>query len=135
MEEWEASYLAGIIDGEGSITLTRMHRKEFRRPCITIASTDIELLEYVKSITGGTIVNKKNYRPLKHKNSYCLNIVKKKEVFTALKQVSPYLRVERKKDRCNWILLHYNNVTPRNGKYDQQKLALKIEFEKSFFCL
>jgi hypothetical protein len=28
MENWEASYIAGIIDGEGSITLTRMHEKE-----------------------------------------------------------------------------------------------------------
>ena len=44
MLKWEASYIAGIIDGEGSITLTRMHNNEHRRPCITIASTDKELL-------------------------------------------------------------------------------------------
>ncbi|MGI8385235.1 LAGLIDADG family homing endonuclease [Robertmurraya sp. P23] len=44
MKEWEASYIAGIIDGEGSITLTRMHKGEFRRPCISISSTDRELL-------------------------------------------------------------------------------------------
>ncbi|MEH7382987.1 LAGLIDADG family homing endonuclease [Bacillus sp. JJ1533] len=44
MKEWEASYIAGIIDGEGSISLTRMHGKEHRRPCISIASTDLELL-------------------------------------------------------------------------------------------
>ncbi|MEB6548828.1 LAGLIDADG family homing endonuclease [Heyndrickxia sporothermodurans] len=55
MKKWEASYVAGIIDGEGSITLTRMHEKENRRPCITIASTDKELLIYIQSITGGTI--------------------------------------------------------------------------------
>jgi hypothetical protein len=42
---WEVAYLAGMIDGEGSITLTRMHDKEHRRPCITVASTDYELLE------------------------------------------------------------------------------------------
>ncbi|WP_409272151.1 LAGLIDADG family homing endonuclease [Neobacillus sp. SCS-31] len=135
MEEWEASYLAGIIDGEGSITLTRMHQKEFRRPCISIASTDIELLDYIKSITGGSIINKKNYKPGKHKNSYCLNINKKNEVFSALHQIAQYLRVERKRHRCNWILLHYNNITPRNGKYDQQMLERKMEFEKSFFLL
>jgi hypothetical protein len=27
LEIWEAAYTAGIIDGEGSITLTRMHEK------------------------------------------------------------------------------------------------------------
>lgn len=28
MEDWETAYIAGIIDGEGSITLTRMHESE-----------------------------------------------------------------------------------------------------------
>jgi len=54
MLDWEAAYIAGIIDGEGTITLTRMHRKENRRPCITIASTDKELLLYVQTLSGGT---------------------------------------------------------------------------------
>lgn len=31
MKDWEAAYIAGIIDGEGTITLTRMHRNEHRR--------------------------------------------------------------------------------------------------------
>ncbi|MGE6257475.1 LAGLIDADG family homing endonuclease [Heyndrickxia sporothermodurans] len=59
MEIWKASYIAGVIDGEGSITLTKMHENEHRRPCITIASTDIELLIYIQSLTGGIINNKK----------------------------------------------------------------------------
>jgi hypothetical protein len=46
MELWEASYVAEIIDGEGSITLTKMHENEFRRPCVSIASTDKELHLY-----------------------------------------------------------------------------------------
>ena len=59
MEIWEASYVAGIIDGEGSINLTRMHVNEFRRPNISIASTDKDLLIYIKTLTGGIINNKK----------------------------------------------------------------------------
>lgn len=27
-------FLAGIIDGEGSITLTKMHKGENKRPCM-----------------------------------------------------------------------------------------------------
>ncbi|MGY4689000.1 hypothetical protein [Salibacterium sp. K-3] len=58
----EASYIAGIIDGEGTITLTRWHKTDpFRRPVITISSTDKELLLYLKSIVGGVINNKRNY--------------------------------------------------------------------------
>ncbi|PWW29577.1 hypothetical protein DFO73_104217 [Cytobacillus oceanisediminis] len=74
MNDWEASYIAGIIDGEGTITLSRLHASEHRRPCITIASTDIELLIYIQSLTGGTLINKKNYKPGLHKNSFSLNI-------------------------------------------------------------
>lgn len=70
MKAWEAAYIAGIIDGEGSISLTRMHKNEFRRPCITISSTDKELLIFIQTLTGGLITNKKNYNPDRHKNSF-----------------------------------------------------------------
>ena len=135
MLKWEAAYIAGIIDGEGSIILTRMHDKEHRRPCITIASTDKELLLYAQSLIGGTIINKKNYNPEKHKNSYTLNITKKKEVFPALKQILPFLRINKKRLRALWILEQYDSVTVRNGKYTSEELAKKIAFEDEFFKL
>ncbi|MCG5103939.1 LAGLIDADG family homing endonuclease [Oceanobacillus alkalisoli] len=78
MEKWEAAYLAGIIDSEGSITLTRLHNNENRKPCISVSSTDKELLVYLqKVIDGGAINNKKNYKPDKHKNSYTLYFKKR----------------------------------------------------------
>jgi hypothetical protein len=57
--DWEAAYLTGIIDGEGAITLTRMHENEHRRPCISVASTDRELLEYLQDLTKGHISKKR----------------------------------------------------------------------------
>lgn len=133
MESWEASYLAGIIDGEGSITLTRIHKNEHRRPCITIASTDRELLDYVSSLTGGLVLNKKNYNPVKHKDSFTLMIKKKDKVLELLQLTSKYLRVEKKKRRAKWILKNYNKVTPRNGKYNSELLKKKLMFEEKFF--
>ncbi|MDD9310353.1 hypothetical protein PUS82_03320 [Cytobacillus firmus] len=133
MESFEAAYIAGIIDGEVTITLTRMHASEHRRPCITIASTDKEMLVYLHTLTGGTIINKKNYKPGIHKNSFSLNIKQKEKVMFVLKLVSPYLRVDKKRNRALWILDNYDRVTPRNGKYDVEKLKLKILFEEDFF--
>jgi hypothetical protein len=133
MEDWEAAYLAGIIDGEGTITLTRMHEKEHRRPCITVASTDKELLTYLKTITEGTINNKKNYNPDRHKDSYTLNIRNKNTVLYLLNRITPYLRVDKKRNRALWILDNYEIVTPRNGKYNKDLLEKKITFENSFF--
>ncbi|WP_445505561.1 LAGLIDADG family homing endonuclease [Niallia sp. 03091] len=133
METWEAAYVAGIIDGEGSITLTKMHKGENRRPCLTITSTDIELLTYLHSLIGGTIVNKKNYKPNQHKKAYTLFIKKKEDVFSTLEKIYPFLRIHKKKRRVQWILKYYDAVTPRNGKYSEELLKEKLLFEENFF--
>jgi hypothetical protein len=44
-----AAYIAGLIDGEGTITLTRLHARENRRLVVSIANTEIELLNYVRA--------------------------------------------------------------------------------------
>jgi hypothetical protein len=44
-----AAYIAGLIDGEGTITLTRKHQNENRQLAITISNTDRALLDFVLS--------------------------------------------------------------------------------------
>lgn len=56
----EKAYIAGIIDGEGSIMLLKFHNNQFPSPCISISSTTLELLEWLKNKTRvGTIKEKK----------------------------------------------------------------------------
>ena len=43
-----AGYLAGLIDGEGTITLTRVHRTENRRLVVSISNNELRLLHFVK---------------------------------------------------------------------------------------
>lgn len=133
LKDTDIAYLAGIIDGEGTITLTRMHSNENRKPVITIASTDLELLVYLKDLVGGVISNKKNYKPNKHKSSYTLSIKKKETVFYLLSSILPYLKIPTKLKRAEFIVNNYNNVTPRNGKYTIEDLIKKKEFEEGFF--
>jgi hypothetical protein len=60
LSENDAAYIAGLIDGEGTITLTRKHKKENRQLCISISSTEKNLLEFVLAATGvGKITNKR----------------------------------------------------------------------------
>ncbi|MDT8858703.1 LAGLIDADG family homing endonuclease [Alkalihalobacillus sp. MEB130] len=129
----EAAYLAGIIDGEGTITLTKINRSENRRPVISIASTDKELLIYIQQLTGGYISSKKNYHPSFHKNSFSLIIKNKEDIFYLLKSIIPYLRIPQKIKRANLILHKYNIVTRRNGKYTPDALISKRQFEHDFF--
>ena len=43
----DAAYVAGLIDGEGTITLSREHRNENRRLVVSIASTERCLWQFV----------------------------------------------------------------------------------------
>ena len=47
LSKTDAAYIAGLIDGEGTVTLTRKHKNENRQLCVSIASTEIELLDFV----------------------------------------------------------------------------------------
>lgn len=128
----EKAYIAGIIDGEGSIMLLKFHRNQFPSPCISVSSTTIELLNWIKSVTKvGTIKNKKNYNSEKHRNSFTYTI-KYNDAINLLVQIEPYLVINTKKERAKLIIENYKSVTPRNGKYSKEMLKAKRDFYKKF---
>ncbi len=60
ISEVDAAYIAGLIDGEGTITLTRKHRDENRQLAVSISNTEKGLLEYVLDRVGaGKITGKR----------------------------------------------------------------------------
>lgn len=128
----EKAYIAGIIDGEGSIMLIKFHNNQFPSPCVSISSTTLELLEWIKSKTGmGHIIHKKNYNSEKYKESYSY-VLKYNDALNLLKDIEPYLIIETKKKRCKLILSEYKNITPRNGRYNSASIKLKEEFYTKF---
>lgn len=66
MTQLELGWLAGIMDGEGTISLSRNQSKRdpvrWRRPALSITSTDREILDEVQRLCDGTICNVKKYR-------------------------------------------------------------------------
>ena len=135
MNETEKAYIAGIIDGEGSIMLTRFHKNEYHSPCVSISSTDMELLEWIKNTTKmGRIINKKNYNEEKYLDSYTYRVIYDNAI-KLLKQIEPYLIINRKKLRAKHIIDNYKNVTPRNGKYSNEMKKKKEQFYIDFMAL
>ena len=58
----DAAYIAGLVDGEGTVTLTTMHRGENRRLVVSISNTEPGLLEFVQTALGaGQITGKRTY--------------------------------------------------------------------------
>lgn len=123
MDKTELAYVAGIIDGEGTITLSRRRKNELPSPYICVSSTNREVLEWLKTRLGGTICSKKRYRE-NHKQSYIWYIRLATKCLTLLNEIEPFLII--KKQQALLLLNNYKNCTPRNGKYSKEVLAEKL---------
>lgn len=130
MEKVEKAYLAGIIDGEGTVTLMKHHRNETPTPNVVVANNNLELLRWIKSRVGGTIVSKKKYSP-HHHDSYAWN-VRQDRALRLLHEIKQYLIIKR--TQAELITKKYKSVTHRTGKYTpemlRKKMALVAEIRK-----
>ena len=129
----EAAYIAGLIDGEGSITLTRLHANEQRRLVVSIASTEIKLLQFVLLAFGAGKITRKKTVSDRHAPSYCFAVASR-QALSLLDQITPYLR-SYKRFRAELVLEKYLTLTPRNGHYTSEQLAKRGEFESQFLAL
>jgi hypothetical protein len=121
------------VDGEGTITLTRTHRDERRRPIVSISSTELSLLQYIRAVIGaGRITGKVTAR--KHHSPSFAYVISSRQALALLAQISAYLRTY-KLLRCRLLLDQYLAVTPRNGRYTPAQRAAKELFEARFFAL
>ena len=126
----DAAYLAGLIDGEGTIALTRIHRGQNRQLVVTISSTELGLLEWTKKTTGvGKITKKRTFSP-HHSPAYAYSVANR-QALGVLTQVQPYLR-SYKSLRSRMVIENYLKLTPRNGKYTAVLLETRRRFEELF---
>ena len=59
MEEVVKAYLAGIVDGEGTVTLMKHHKNETPSPAVTVSNNSLKLLKWIQARVGGGITSKK----------------------------------------------------------------------------
>lgn len=123
----DAAYIAGLIDGEGTVTLTRRHRNENRQLAVTISNTEKPLLEYVLRTVGAGKITTKRVARIHHTPSFTYAIYNR-QALTLLEQIHSFLRTY-KAERATTILHDYLRLTPRNGKYTCQTKNARIRFE------
>src|SRR5262249_52888198 len=122
-----------LIDGEGTITLTRYHRNENRRLVVSISNNERSLLEYVLHAVGaGRIATKRTYKNT-HAPSFAY-VVNNRQAFDLLLQVTPFLN-SYKATRAELILKNYIRLTPRNGKYGPLERAERARFESNLLAI
>ena len=126
------AYVAGLIDGEGTITLSHNNKRDpYRTPVVSMTSTTPELVDLLYSEYGGSVRKHKTYRT-EHSDSFIWS-VRHNRAIVMLTRISPYLRIPERVYRADLIPTRYKAVTPRNGKYSVQLSQAKLEFEHLFF--
>ena len=121
MKDVEIAYLAGLIDGDGTISIQADRGKH--KPVVSISNTNREVLEWCKNLIGqGSISSKKTYKKhhtpsfnLRWEYDIALDIAKK---------CCPYLIIKKERAEC---ILGWKLVVKRNGKYTPKELRKKEE--------
>jgi LAGLIDADG DNA endonuclease family protein len=129
----EAAYVAGIFDGEGSISLTRNRIDRFPSPQVSVTSTDRELLVWLRVRFHGSIV-KKRRRLAIHSQAFEWKLTDR-QALLFLQVIRPYLVIRRRIRRIELLLDAYLSCTPRNGRYSQEMLERKKAFVDLFASL
>ena len=134
MKDTDIAYIAGLVDGEGSICLQRKHKNDpYRRPVVSIPSTTRELVQRPKLLFGGCICKHKTYKE-HHKQHWSWRLSDRAAVkFCAV--IYPWLLEPSKQHRAKLIADTYLLVTPRNGKYSEIMHERKMRFEHEFLHL
>jgi len=128
-----AAYLAGLIDGEGTVTLTRLHRYGNRRLVVSISNCELAILEHVRNgIGAGKITSKKTYRE-HHARSFTYQI-SSRQALQLLVQVVGFMK-SYKAERARLALLEYLRVTPRNGHYRPEVAVARRNFEARLLAI
>jgi len=122
LEKVEKAYLAGIVDGEGTVTLMKHHKNETPTPSVTVANNNLKLLKWIKAKIGGNIVSKKKYKYY-HSDSYAWS-VRQDRAIRLLNEIKRYLIIKR--PQADLITKKYKSVTHRAGKYTPDMLEKKM---------
>lgn len=126
----DAAYLAGLIDGEGSISLTRLHAGTNRQLLLTISSTEQALVHWALGRIGAGKVTRKRAVAPGHAPGLTYAIANR-QALAVLRQVTPYLR-SYKRQRAELVLAKYLDLTPRNGRYTPELRSARASFESEF---
>lgn len=120
----ERAYLAGIIDGEGTVTLSRGHINEMPSPKVSVANNSVPLLNWIKIKTGTGVIIRRSKRAPQHGSQYVLDVCDN-AALKLLDEIKEFLIVKKK--HAEILVSRYKSVTPRNGRYTEEQRAKKME--------
>lgn len=97
LTESETAYLAGIIDGEGSLSVAVSWKNKYPIVGVTlgIRNTDLELIRWIQQKLNSTKWHSERYRNQNLKKVYSISIGCRAHLQAVLLRIFPYLIVKR----------------------------------------
>lgn len=127
-------YLARLIDGEGSITLTKERAASvLRRPVLSVQMCEEGLIRRLASTFGGAVTRRKA-RKERHSDAYTWQVTNALAV-SLLDRLVPHLQVANKKLRAELIVNEVAPLIKANGKYTADEIEQRLKLEDRFFQL
>lgn len=124
MNDFELGFIVGLVEGEGTISLSMGKSKIFKQgfalcPRFYITNTNLQLLSEAKRIIGGIIFKAKS-KNTKHKDKYklCIDGLKVKSF---LLEILPYLITKKK--QCE-LAIKYIDIHKRRCGYSMEEQGL-----------
>jgi hypothetical protein len=105
----QSNYVAGIVDGEGTIGLNE-HRNNYYNINITIPNTNLDLLKYIRNVTKLGNISKGLKQKEIHKICYFYRI-RKYEAKKFLIIILPYLIIKKRQAE---LILQYLSLRKAN---------------------
>lgn len=138
----QRAYLAGIVDGEGTITLAKSTRSVGGiTPLFSVTNTDVGLIQWLKNNVGGNVTVKPAEKS-HYKTGYRWYTYSVRDVLELIKMVYPYLIVKRDNAEevlsfCKWriSLAEKSRETPKvyafqeNGKFASVEPTIYVRTE------
>lgn len=132
LSEIELGYIAGILDGEGSIHICRSHG--YFLPRVGISNTYKPLIAWLKRKIGCDYIHVFKYGYNTHKRPcYYLSFENRQKITALLKTLLPYLIVKRRHAEImlEYLSLRQQNLSKgQNRVYTEQELALYFKLKK-----
>lgn len=124
MSKAKCGYLAGIIDGEGCITIGRGIKKDTinYNAILMVTNTDKNVIQWLKDNFGGNFYDSKPNN-IVSKPSYRWRLLKKSDLELLLLSIIPYLIIKKQQAK---ILLEFVRLSRNDDVQKRQELYSKI---------
>lgn len=137
MKETDLAYIAGIIDGEGCITVSIRSPilkygeiSQVYAPTVSVNMTDKNIIHWLQNITGEGKVYFQKSRNYRHKDLWTWRLCTRNGT-RLLKQIKPYLKVKRLQAE---LFMECAEIRSRSGR-NRYKPERQLEIVKQIRAL